>query len=269
MPELPDVELFKEHLDSTSLHKRIRGVTVSDSRVLGGLSASAFAQRVEGKEIARSLRHGKHLLLDLRGAEWLAMHFGMNGSLKHLTENEEDPPYGRVRFDFAGGDHLAYINPRRIGRIALVSDPAAFIEEEKLGPDALDPDFDLAALERALKGRKRDVKSLLMDQEILAGIGNIYSDEILFAAEIHPKRESGGLDARERRRLFTNLKGVLETAIRCGAGAESLSESLPPSFLIPHRKKGGHCPRCHDALKALKSSGRTGYFCPHCQKEAG
>jgi formamidopyrimidine-DNA glycosylase len=268
VPELPDVERFKQHLDTTSLHNRIARVAVSDSRLLGELSASAFARRVEGKEIARSRRHGKHLLLALQGAEWVVMHFGMNGSLKHLAPGEEDPPDDRLRFDFADGHRLAYLNPRRIGRVGLVSDPAAFVKEERLGPDALDPGFELAAFERALKGRKRDVKSLLMDQEVVAGIGNIYSDEILFAAEIHPKSASDRLDARVRRRLFERMKDVLETAIRYGAGAESLIERLPPSFLLPHRKKGGRCPRCGGELQTLKFSGRTGYFCPRCQKEA-
>ncbi len=267
MPELPDVELMKQLLDKTSLHRKIRRVAVLDPPLLGTLSASEFARRVEGREISHSRRHGKHLLAALGEKGWLVMHFGMNGSLKHFAPGEEEPPYDRLRFDFADGSHLAYVNPRRIGHVGLASEPEAFIEEERLGPDALDPAFDLAAFERALKGRKREVKSLLMDQEVVSGIGNIYSDEILFAAKIHPKTGNDRLDARGRRQLFESIKDVLQTAIRSGAGAESLSERLPPSFLIPHRKKGGRCPRCGGEIETLKFSGRTGYFCPSCQKE--
>lgn len=269
MPELPDVEGFKEHLDQTSLHQKIRGVAVLDPALLGPLDPGEFARRVAGEEIAGSRRHGKLLLVSLGAAGLIVMHFGMNGSLRHFGPGEEDPPYDRLRFDFESGDHLAYINPRRIGWVGLASDPDAFIEAQELGPDALDPAFDFAAFEKALLRRRRDLKSFLMDQEIVAGIGNLYSDEILFAAEIHPRTESDRLDGKARRRLFESLKRVLETAIRCGAGAESLSDRLPPSFLIPHRKKGERCPRCGGAIQSLKFSGRTGYFCPRCQKEPG
>ncbi len=268
MPELPDVEIYKRHLDQTSLHKKIRRVAVMDARLLGSLAGSEFARRVEGKEIARSRRYGKHLLAALDGAGWLVLHFGMNGSLKHFGADEEEPAYDRVRFDFAEGDHLAYLNPRRIGHVGLTSDPEAFAEGEKLGPDALDPSFDLAAFETALAKRKRDLKSLLMDQEVVAGIGNIYSDEILFAARIHPRTGSDTLDANEGRRLFEAMKGVLQTAVESGAGAETLTGRLPPSFLIPHRKKGERCPGCGGEVETLKFSGRTAYFCPRCQKEA-
>jgi formamidopyrimidine-DNA glycosylase len=267
VPELPDVELFKRHLDETCLGRTIGRVVVSDSGILGTLAAGEFARRVEGREIAGSRRHGKHLLVALRASGWLTMHFGMNGSLRHLAAGEADPPYDRLRLDFADGHHLAYLNPRRIGRVGLASDPAAFLLEEGLGPDALDPSFDLAAFEKALSRKKRDLKSLLMDQAVLAGIGNIYSDEILFAAGFHPRTRSDRLGAEERRRLFEAMKSVLETAIRCGAGAERLIDRLPASFLLPHREKGGLCPRCGGELHTLKFSGRTAYFCPRCQRE--
>jgi formamidopyrimidine-DNA glycosylase len=269
VPELPDVELFKRHLDDTCLGRKISRVAVSDPGILGDLAAGDFARRVEGREIAGSRRHGKHLLVALGASDWLTMHFGMNGSLRHLDEGEADPPYDRLRLDFADGHRIAYLNPRRIGRVGLASDPRAFLAAEGLGPDALDPSFDLAAFERALAGKKRDLKSLLMDQAFVAGIGNIYSDEILFAAGLHPRTRSDRLAAAERRRLFEEMKRVLETAIRCGAGAERLIDRLPASFLLPHREKGGLCPRCRGALQTLKFSGRTAYFCPRCQKEAG
>jgi formamidopyrimidine-DNA glycosylase len=180
MPELPDVELFKRHLDATCLGRSIRGVIITDTRILAGASASELAQRLEGARIVKSLRHGKHLLVHLGPPGWLTMHFGMNGSLRHFEDGEDDPPYDRLRLDFADGHHLAYVNPRLLGRVGPARDAAEFIAAQRLGPDALDPRFDLAAFERAIAGRKRDVKSVLMDQEVVAGIGNIYSDEILF-----------------------------------------------------------------------------------------
>ena len=267
MPELPDVELFKRHLDATCRGRTIGRVSVTDARILAGLSASEMAHHLQNTRIANSLRHGKHLLVDVGPPGWLTMHFGMNGSLRHFEDGEDDPPYDRLRLDFADGHHLAYINPRLFGGVGLVRDPAQFIAAEGLGPDALDPHFDLAALERALSGRKRDVKPLLMDQAVVAGIGNIYSDEILFQARIHPRTSCYRLDAGTRERLFRQVKEVLQTAIARGAGAEQLVERLPDNFLIPHRKKGGRCPRCGGEIATAKFSGRTAHFCPRCQPE--
>src|SRR5262249_61806889 len=114
--------------------------------------------------LTQSRLHGKLLLVGLEPRVWLAMHFVMNGSLRHFAAGEDDPPYDRVRFDFAEDHHLAYVNPRLLGRVGLTTDPAFFIAEEGLGPDALDPHFDSAAFERAPGGRKRDLQSLLIDQ---------------------------------------------------------------------------------------------------------
>jgi formamidopyrimidine-DNA glycosylase len=267
MPELPDVELYKRHLDATCLGRTIRYVAVGDARILADVSATELARRVEGARITATRRHGKHLLVDLGPPGWLTLHFGMNGSLKHFTDGEDDPPYDRVRFDFGDGDHLAYVNPRLLGRVGLAPDADAFIATEGLAPDALDPQFDRATFERALAGRKRDLKSLLMDQGVVAGIGNIYSDEILFQARLNPRTRCDRLDPGACQRLFEQIKEVLETAIASGAGAERLVDRLPGSFLIPHREKGERCPRCGAEIASAKFSGRTAYFCPRCQPE--
>ena len=237
MPELPDVELFKRHLDTTCLGRTICQVTVNDARILSSISADELGRRLDGVQLAESRRHGKHLLVGPDPPGWLTMHFGMNGSLRHFAEGENDPPYDRVRFDFSDGHHLAYVNPRLFGQVGLASDAAVFIAEEGLGPDALDPRFDLAAFERALAGRKRDVKSLLMDQAVIAGIGNIYSDEILFQAGVHPRARSDRLSTDAKKRLFSCLKEVLQTAVDAGAGAERLVDRLPKTFFIPIAKR--------------------------------
>jgi formamidopyrimidine-DNA glycosylase len=268
MPELPDVELYKRHLDATCLGRTIRQVAVGDARILAEVSATELAHRLEGARINASRRHGKHLLVDLGPPGWLTLHFGMTGSLRHFTDGEQDPPYDRVRFDFADGHHLAYINARLLGRVGLTADADGFIAAQGLGLDALDPRFDFAAFDRSLAGRKRDVKSLLMDQEVVAGIGNIYSDEILFQARLNPRVRCDRLDAGARQHLLGRIKAVLETAITSGAGAERLVDRLPGSFLIPHREKGGRCPRCGGEITTAKFSGRTAYYCPRCQPEA-
>jgi formamidopyrimidine-DNA glycosylase len=267
MPELPDVELYKRYLDEHALGQTIDRVVVSDARILGELAAEAFAARLTGNHFEDSRRHGKHLLVRLRRDGWLTLHFGMTGGLVCFRDEADDPPYDRVRFDFEGGRHLAYVNRRMLGRVGLADDAETFIQAEELGPDALDQAFDLDAFERAIAGRRRDVKSVLMDQSVIAGIGNIYADEILFQARVHPKTPVTALDHRQRAELFAQIKAVLRTAIQCGAGAEQFLERLPEDYLLPQRDKSGKCPRCGAPIAALKAGGRTSYYCPRCQPE--
>ncbi len=266
MPELPDVELFKRRLDAHALNRTIRAVVVSDARILGDLPPEALVRRLEGRRFEASRRHGKHLLVRLYGGGWLTLHFGMTGSLEVFDRMADDPPYDRLRFDFAGGGHLAYLSRRLLGRIGLADDAAAFVAAENLGPDALDPAFDQAAFAAALAGSRRTAKAALMDQAVVAGVGNIYSDEILFQAGIHPATRLDALDEGRLADLFGQLKRVLETAVAEGAGSEQYLDRLPKGSLLPQRRKDGHCPRCGAGLHTLKASGRTAYFCPRCQE---
>ena len=169
----------------------------------------------------------------------------------------------------AEGDRLAYLNPRRIGHVHATDSVAAFIADEELGPDALDPAFDEKAFAAVLAKHKQAIKAVLMDQARIAGIGNIYADEILFQARLHPGIPANRLDADAQRRLFGAVKYVLQTAIDYGAGAEDFTDRLPKGFLLPERHAGGHCPRCGTLLVIEKRGGRTSYHCPKCQPEPG
>ena len=186
MPELPDVEIFKRVLARSALRKTIERVVVNDKRILGKLAAQTFISRLQGARLVAARRYGKHLLASIDRGGWLTLHFGMTGALHFVPKPDQEPPFTRVRLDFANDGSLAYTNKRMIGRVGLIENPADFIADEKLGPDALDPRLDLSAFKAAVLGSKRDVKSVLMDQQIIAGIGNIYSDEILFQARINP-----------------------------------------------------------------------------------
>jgi formamidopyrimidine-DNA glycosylase len=263
MPELPDVELYKRHLDEHALHRKIVRVVVSDARILGDLAEATFVARLTGNRLEGSRRHGKHLLVRLARDGWLTMHFGMTGALRFVEPPGEEVPYARVRLDFERGS-LAYVNRRMLGRVGLADDADAFVRAEGLGPDALDPALDLAAFS-ALLDTRRDVKAVLMDQSLIAGIGNIYADEILFQARLHPKTPARSLDKAQRKALFEKMREVLQTAIERGAGAEQFLERLPKSYLLPQRHEGGVCPRCGGKLATLKAAGRTSYYCPRCQ----
>jgi len=265
MPELPDVESFKRVLARSALRKTIDRVVVTDARILGNLSARTFAARLQGAKLVAARRHGKHLMASVDRGGWLALHFGMTGALHFIQNPDKEPPFTRVRLDFANDGCLAYTNKRMIGRVGLIEDVADFIADEKLGPDALDRRFDFHAFKTAVLGIKRDVKSVLMDQQIIAGIGNIYSDEILFQARINPAARMDELAPDQLKRLLLEIRKVLKTAVARRAGSEQFIERMPKGALLPERKKAGRCPRCRSHLKVFKLGGRTAYCCPRCQ----
>ncbi|HZV21281.1 MAG TPA: DNA-formamidopyrimidine glycosylase [Hyphomicrobiales bacterium] len=265
MPELPDVEYFKRVVEENGLNRTVKSATVKDARILGQFSAKAFTAHLKGRRLVSVDRRGKHLLVKLNSGGWLTLHFGMSGGLQFVRHLDDEPPFTRVRLDFIGGGSLAYTNKRMLGRVGIAADAANFIAGERLGPDALDPAFDFQAFQAAVEGTKRDVKSVLMDQQIIAGIGNIYSDEILFQARIAPARAIAELSPVELKELFLQVRNVLKTAIACGAGSEQFVERMPKGSLLPERKKGGRCPRCGAPLAIFKVGGRTAYCCPHCQ----
>ncbi len=267
MPELPDVEIFRRLAERDGKGRTIAHVSVGDPGMVHGASAETLRHRLEGRRIGACRRHGKVLLLELEKDGALALHFGMNGALRHVARGAEEPGYARVVLGLAEGDALAYLNPRRIGEVRLAESAEKFIADAKLGPDALDPALDRAAFAAALGDGRQGIKAVLMDQANIAGIGNIYSDEILFQAKLHPAIPARALDGEARGRLYAAMRHVLETAVASGAGAEHFTEKLPKDFLIPERRRGGHCPRCGAEIRSLKLGGRTGYYCPNCQKE--
>jgi formamidopyrimidine-DNA glycosylase len=256
MPELPDVEIFNRLVLGHCRGRMIAQAVVEDPGILQDVLSKALEARLAGQEIRSSARHGKHLFI-LFGARALVMHFGTNGSLGLVPGDGAEPAYTRLRLDFADGGGLAYVNPRRLGGVGLCESVADFVGRSGLGPDVLDEAFDLRAFAAILAGSKRDVKAVLMDQRLMAGLGNIYSDEVLFQAGIHPQTAARNILDGSAARLFGAMHETLETAIRSGAGSERAVERLPKDFLLPQRRRGGHCPRCGSALTAAKHAGRT------------
>jgi len=267
MPELPDVENYARYLRRNALHQAVRRAEIGSTKIVSGISGRRLASRLKGRRIERARRHGKHLFAALDKEGWLAMHFGMTGRLKYFKDMKDDPEHDRLRLDFKNGNHLAFDNQRMFGRIRLIDDPDDFIEEKHLGPDALDPKLDRRSLAERIRHRDRSIKAALMDQKLLAGIGNIYSDEILFQARLHPNRRTHSLDEKEISCLHRMMRRVLRTAIRNGAGTADVARKLPDGYLLPHRKRGASCPRCGGKVRAIKAAGRTAYYCPRCQQK--
>jgi len=265
VPELPDVELYRRRLELGALSRPIARVEVADPRSLQHLTPADLAVRLAGARLAATRRHGKHLFAALSGGGWLTFHFGMNGVLQCLDGGEAVPRYLKVRVVFEDGGTVVFADKRVLGRVGLTADVDAFVREAGLGPDALDDGFEAAALAAALARRRVAVKAVLMDQAVTAGIGNIYADEILFQARLHPLTVAATLDLGAARELHGAMRRALGEAIACGAGSEQYLERLPAYCLLPQRHRGGHCPRCTARLGTFKLGGRTGYACARCQ----
>lgn len=193
---------------------------------------------------------------------WLHLHFGMTGDLAYSRDREGDPRFARIRFHFENGTWLAFEDMRLFGLAELVASPDDYIAEHKLGPDPLDPKFTFPRFVSLLERRKGAIKSLLMTQEILAGLGNLYVDETLYQTSIHPRRAVDKLREEEEKAIFTNMRRVLRDTIqRRGREAE-----LPPHYLYHHREEGDRCPKCGGTIKRAVVFGRTTYFCGKHQK---
>ena len=257
---MPEVETFKRYLDDTSLHQRITGVEVRDTYILKRLSARRLASRLEGHRFENSRRHGKHLFVRAGDEFWLRLHFGMTGSLQYLKRDEAAPKTARVIFRFTGNRRLAFDDQRKFGEIELIEDIDKFLQTRRLGPDALG--IRLSQFEAILGKRRGAVKANLLNQQLIAGIGNLYADEILFRARMHPATDVARVSDNELKALFRAMRHVLARAI----ALKTDFNRLPKSWLLTHRGKGGRCPRCGRALKSATIGGRTSWFCAHCQE---
>ncbi len=260
MPELPDVDVYRQYLDSTALHQRIEQVSVASPQILSGTSPQGLGRSLKGKAFGSSCRHGKYLFIDIQEGDWLLMHFGMTGYLKYYKRQEVMPDYTQVLISFENGFHLAYVAPRKLGKLAVIPSPDAYLREHEMGPDALS--LTEKQFHHLASGYRGAIKSFLMNQKLIAGIGNIYSDEILFQAHIYPERAVSELDESSLKQLYQTMRSVLLSAIK----AHAEPDEMPYTFLLPHRAKGERCPRCNSEVEKLQVSGRTSWFCPRCQK---
>lgn len=263
MPELPDVEVFKRYLQSTSLHKDIEDVKICTKNLVEGLSSSELIKTLKGDRFESAARHGKYLLAKTVRGKHLVLHFGMTGFLKYFKEEADQPSHTRLLIRFSNGYHLAYDCQRKLGEIGLADSMKTLVKEKSLGPDALDQEFDQTRFNKIFAKTSAAVKSALMNRKYIAGIGNIYSDEILFQARMYPGMTSKRLDGEDLDGVYSQMHQVLYTAIEAGADPRR----FPSSFIIPHRRTDMICPRCNGEIRKEKIGGRSAYYCPRCQKD--
>ena len=262
MPELPDVETFKRYFDASSLHQRIGHVDVCDPYILKDISACELELRLKGRQFKSSRRHGKHLFVRADDDLWLRLHFGMTGSLHYFKAEEQAPRHTRVLFVFANAHSLAFEDQRKFGEIGLIEDVNNFLKKRALGPDALD--VSLGQFREIFAKHRGAVKTILLNQKLVAGIGNIYADEILFRTRVHPATQISSLSGKTVTKLFRATRCILKRAIEANADVAL----MPKSWLLPRRGKGGKCPGCGRKLRSATIGGRTAWFCAHRQRKS-
>lgn len=261
MPELPEVERFRRYLEDTSMGKTIIDFKVKREKILQDVSIDELVDNLICHKFVKTLRWGKQLFIQTDGGVWLTMHFGMTGSLFFFHQLNQEPRYCRLLIIFCDNDYLCFDDQRLFGRIGIVQDVDSFIKKHHLGPDVLT--LDKEQFIRIILNKRIAIKTVLMKQELFAGIGNEYSDEILFQARINPSVLASSLSEEQIGKIFRKIGSVLNTAI------ESRVENhpFPEHFLLYSGRKSKICPRCGSKIKCKNFSGRTGCFCSNCQVE--
>jgi formamidopyrimidine-DNA glycosylase len=271
VPELPEVETIRRQLAPHLEGRTITSAEILDARWTRPDPPEPMQAALAGARIERVARAGKYLIWELSQERHLLIHLRMTGSL--LFDPPVDPVHTRVRLEFDRGHHLAYVDPRRFGTGHLMLGRAqrdAYLAA-RLGPEPLTPEFTAAYLRRAARGRIAPVKAFVLDQRRIAGVGNIYADEALFGAGIHPLRPAGRLTLAQWERLQETIEQALTAGIDAkGASIDDFRHvdgargSFQDRFQI-HLREGQPCVRCERPVRKIVVGGRGTYVCEHCQ----
>ncbi len=277
MPELPEVETIRRDIDKEFVNKRIRKVEVTNARsIRRHTTAEEFIARTAGRKLVGTRRRGKYLLLKLDSGDVVVVHLGMSGQLLRANPKETLGKHTHVVMSFTGAPQLRFVDPRTFGEL-FVTAPEQLEEEvpelAHLGFDPIDEQMAWTTFGGRLAARKAKLKPLLMDQRFMAGIGNMYADEILFAAGLRHDRSSDTLTPQEIRRLYRGVVETLQDAIK-HRGSSLADEQYRDLFGYigefqrlhnVYDREGEACPRCRSTIVRIKANGRSSFFCPHCQ----
>jgi formamidopyrimidine-DNA glycosylase len=270
MPELPEVETTRRGIEPHVVGKTITSIVVRNSRLRWRVSAK-LKRELPGRTIQAVTRRGKYLLLDTATGT-LILHLGMSGSLRVVDGTQPPDKYDHVDIVFNSGDCLRLHDPRRFGAVLWVRDnPLQHKLLKHLGPEPLSADFQGDYLFEKLRGRRRAIRDALLDGRLLAGVGNIYANEALFAAGIRPTRRAEKITRIQCGRLALAIRDTLNRAIQ--AGGTTLrdfrgSDGQPGYFhlsLSVYGHEGEPCPVCRTPIRAKRLGQRTAFFCPKCQ----
>jgi formamidopyrimidine-DNA glycosylase len=280
VPELPEVETIRRQLAPALVGRWLERVQVLDPRWCEPAPPEAIDDALGGRRIEKLSRRGKYLIVSAEEDVHLAMHLRMTGNLLLVPAEEDLPerPHLRVRFELGRtrarpAERLLFVDVRRFGTgdVLLGSDALSEYFASRLGVEPLGPDFTAEALRAQARGRKQPVKAFLLNQERVAGVGNIYADEALFRARIHPLRPVGTLKRPQIELLRDAVVDTLELGIDSkGASIDDYRHvdgargSFQDRFLV-HTREGEPCPRCGTPIRKLRAAGRGTYICPSCQ----
>ncbi len=273
MPELPEVETVVRGLRGPLVGRRIANMWHDWSPTIHSPGAAEFAARIAGQEVSAINRRGKYILVELEH-DTLVIHLKMSGRLyvAAADSTREADRWVHVRFDLDRGQQLRFSDVRKFGRVYLTNDVASLLGH--LGPEPLSDAFSLEAFRAGMDGRKRAIKAHLLDQEIVAGVGNIYADEALFRAGIHPVAAAGTLNDAQSARLQQTIRDAL------GAGIEHEGASInwyrkpdgqkgeSQNHFFVYGRAGLPCRQCGTAINKTRVAQRGTHFCPLCQPEA-
>lgn len=273
MPELPEVETVRRQLQAVLPGRVVQAVDVLLPRTLQNIAPDELTDAVVGRAFRKVARRGKFLLLHIGDKARLIIHLRMTGRLFVVSAKEEMHPHTRLSFALRGGDELRFADVRTFGTLHYSSAPGSGEPPGlmNIGPEPLSEQFTWQRLAATLAGRKASLKAVLLDQRRVAGLGNIYVDEALYLARLHPERPAGTLREAEIRTLHTKIRSVLQEAI--AAGGTTIrdyvdGEGAPGGFqhqLRAYGRAGRPCTRCGTLFERLKVAGRSSHVCPRCQ----
>jgi formamidopyrimidine-DNA glycosylase len=271
MPELPEVETTVRLIRPQLVGRRIVDAEVDWRPALGGVSLRRFRKGVLGSRIADVWRRAKYLVFDLDGAGCLVGHLRMTGRLRVLGRADDPGPYSRLRLALSDGRVLHFLDLRKFGRLVYATQPKEVLDG--LGPEPLGDGFTRRWFRAALRTRRRQLKPLLLDQSFLAGLGNIYVDEALHRARLHPCRLARRLRPASADRLHAAIREVLEAAIELQGstfdGFYRTPEGNPGRYQHEFRvygRTGEPCPRCGRPIRRIVVAQRGTHLCPRCQR---
>jgi formamidopyrimidine-DNA glycosylase len=273
MPELPEVETIRRQLAPALEGRRLERIEVRDPRWSDPAPPEAISDALDGRAIEALGRRGKYLIVSFEDDVHLVMHLRMTGNLLLVPAGAEEPRHLRVVMDLDDGQRLLFVDVRRFGTgdVLLGSDALAEYFASRVGVEPLSADFTAEALRALARGRKQPVKAFLLTQERVAGVGNIYADEALFRARIHPERPVGTLKRPQVEALREAVVATLEAGIDAkGASIDDYRHvdgaegSFQDRFLV-HTREGEPCPRCGTTIRKMRAAGRGTYVCPRCQ----
>jgi formamidopyrimidine-DNA glycosylase len=266
MPELPDLEVIKEYLEGVLPGQRIEAAEVLRPLVVRTLVPNDFVRTLQGNRLSRVRRRGKFLLLNLESGHVIVVNPMLAGRLFYCSPDERRPAKTFVVLHLSGGMDLRYVDPKAMGKVYLTRDDGLVPGFAGQGPEALDPALTAAVFRERLRQRRGEIKGLLTNQAVVAGIGNAYADEILFDAGLYPFRKRPSLSPEELERVHHSMRSVLSQAIvvlRKRVGEDIEVEIR--DFLSVHGKGGMPCPRCGTPISEITARGRLTNFCRKCQ----